>query len=83
MNKYVRKFLGIMFQSKQTQQVVRIQPQPFPTSAEEWYRYWQAKGFPWRTEPEIDEERQKYLAERRAIIPDIKKGIYPFKAWFK
>ena len=30
-----------------------------------------------RTEPEIDTERKKYLAERRNITPDIKKGIYP------
>jgi hypothetical protein len=34
---------------------------------------------PWRTEPEISEEQQRYLAERRAIQPDIEKGIYPFK----
>jgi len=33
---------------------------------------------PWRTEPEIDTERQKYLMERLAIKPDTKKGIYPF-----
>jgi uncharacterized protein YjbI with pentapeptide repeats len=31
------------------------------------------------TEPEIDAERQKYLAERRSIAPDIERGIYPFK----
>src|SRR6266702_4748311 len=34
---------------------------------------------PWRTEPEIDTERQKFLTERLAIIPDIQRGIYPFK----
>jgi len=33
----------------------------------------------WRTEPEIDTERQKFLAERLAITPDIQRGIYPFK----
>src|SRR6266487_2366510 len=38
-----------------------------------------AQGQPWRTEPEIDEERQKYLAERRSIKPDIEQGIFPFK----
>ncbi len=37
-------------------------------------------SIPWRTEPEIDLERQKFLAERLAIKPDIKNGIYPFKA---
>lgn len=44
-----------------------------------WAGYWQEKSQPWRTEPEIDEELQKYLAERRAIPSDIEKGIYPFK----
>jgi uncharacterized protein YjbI with pentapeptide repeats len=33
----------------------------------------------WRTKPEIDLERQQYLAERRAVRPDIDKGIYPFR----
>jgi len=46
---------------------------------EVWKAYWKKQGQPWRTEPEIDEERQKYLAERRVITPDIKQGIYPFK----
>ncbi len=44
-----------------------------------WRDRWQMMGQPWRSEPEIDEERQKYLDERRAIVPDIEKGIYPFK----
>lgn len=69
-----------MFQSKQTQQLVRIQPQPLPTSLDEWHGYWQAKGFPWRTKPEIDEKRQKELSQRRVTIaPDIRQGSYPFK----
>lgn len=33
----------------------------------------------WCTEPEIDAERQKFLTERLAIVPDIQRGIYPFK----
>src|SRR5947209_3038322 len=44
-----------------------------------WKAYWKVQGQEWRTEPEIDIERQKYLAERRSITPDIKQGIYPFK----
>jgi uncharacterized protein YjbI with pentapeptide repeats len=44
-----------------------------------WQEHWEAQGQPWRIEPEIDPERQKYLAERRNITPDIEKGIYPFK----
>ena len=35
--------------------------------------------YQWRTEPEIDTERQNYLAERLAITPDIQRGMYPFK----
>jgi uncharacterized protein YjbI with pentapeptide repeats len=45
-----------------------------------WIAYWKAQGQPWRTEPEINTEQQKYLAERRISEPDIQKGIYPFKA---
>jgi uncharacterized protein YjbI with pentapeptide repeats len=44
-----------------------------------WRAYWQAQGMPWRTEPEICAERQTYLGERRAVPPDIDRGIYPFK----
>jgi len=33
----------------------------------------------WRIEPEIHSERQQFLAECLATIPDIKQGIYPFK----
>jgi uncharacterized protein YjbI with pentapeptide repeats len=35
--------------------------------------------YPWRTEPEIDTERQRFLAGCLATIPDFKQGIYPFK----
>ncbi len=44
-----------------------------------WQAYWQQQGQLWRSEPEIDDERQQYLAERRAITPDVRQGIYPFK----
>lgn len=43
-----------------------------------WRAYWKKQGYPWRTEPEINTERQLYLSERRAIQPDDQKGIYPF-----
>lgn len=79
MNKYVHKLLGVMFQSQQTQQVVHISSQHLPVSPEEWRAHWRTKGFPWRTEPEIDEKRQEELAKCRAIVPDIEKGVYPFK----
>ncbi|MGZ6392069.1 MAG: pentapeptide repeat-containing protein, partial [Ktedonobacterales bacterium] len=50
-----------------------------PNGFASWPDYWQAQGMLWRTEPEIDAERQRYLAERRAVKPDIKKGIYSFR----
>jgi uncharacterized protein YjbI with pentapeptide repeats len=34
----------------------------------------------WRLDPRINVRRQKYLDKRRAITPDIKRGIYPFKS---
>src|SRR5256885_10878939 len=33
----------------------------------------------WRTEPEIDIERQTYLTERHALVADLERGIYPFQ----
>src|SRR5437763_17189226 len=52
---------------------------PTTNDPDAWKTYWKAQGRPWRTEPEIDQERQKYLAERRNTTPDIEKGIYPFR----
>ena len=40
---------------------------PAHEDTEAWKTYWKAQGEPWRTEPEIEPERQKYLAERRSI----------------
>src|SRR5437016_13001845 len=40
---------------------------------------WQAKGQKWRTEPEINAERQKYLAERRSTPHNFEQCIFPFK----
>ena len=57
-----------------------LQFSQYPTSNDRnaWKAYWRQQGHPWRTEPEIDTERQKYLAERCSIKPDIEQGIYPF-----
>ena len=52
---------------------------PMGDNRDEWRAYWTATGMPWRTEPEIDEERQHYLAERRAIKPDVGRGLFPFR----
>ena len=54
---------------------------PLPPNADKkaWRLYWEEKGQPWRSEPEIDTKRQNYLIERRSIKPDIDSGMYPFK----
>src|SRR5260221_7930212 len=44
-----------------------------------WLAYWQEQNQPWRTEPEINLERRVELEKRRALVPDVEKGIYPFK----
>ena len=44
-----------------------------------WLVYWQEQDQPWRTEPEISPARRAELEKRRALVPDIEKGIYPFK----
>jgi uncharacterized protein YjbI with pentapeptide repeats len=53
---------------------------PTNDDKEAWKAYWKVQGQPWRSEPEIYAERQKYLAERCSITPNIEQGIYPFKA---
>src|SRR5947199_9737361 len=59
-------------------QVTTLQ-RPTTDNRADWKAYWQARGQSWRTEPEVDSERQKYLARRRAIAPDIEKGRYPLR----
>lgn len=44
-----------------------------------WRAYWEARGWPWRTQPEIDGRRQTYLSAQRDIMPNSKKSVYPFK----
>ena len=56
-------------------------PAPLPAADDRdgWRTHWQAQGRLWRTEPEIDQKRQAELEKRRATVPDIERGIYPFK----
>ncbi len=54
-------------------------PHPANDDCNAWRAYWQEHGQPWRTEPEIDPQRQKELDQGRGLVPDIKQGIYPFK----
>src|SRR5947208_68340 len=50
---------------------------PIPNK-DRWLIHWWQQGQRWRTEPEIDAERQKYLEEQRNKY-DFIKHIYPFK----
>lgn len=50
-----------------------------PDSFASWNAFWAAQGMAWRTEPEIDEARQRFLANRRAVTPNVQQGIYPFR----
>src|SRR5258708_1232226 len=61
--------------------VAQSTPPQRPTTDDrkEWGAFWQQKGQSWRTEPEIDNERQTYLTDRRSIVPDVELGMYPFK----
>ena len=56
-----------------------IPTRPMVSQKGSWSTYWQETGQPWRTEPEIDAERQAYLKQRLSIQPDLEEGIYPFK----
>lgn len=44
-----------------------------------WRDHWKAHNQPWRTEPEIDEDRQSFLIALCLKIADIQRGEYPFK----
>jgi len=64
---------------QQSQTATAVQDRPAPEDYWSWREYWKTQGMPWRTEPEIDEERQRNLAKRRAIVLDIERRSYPFK----
>jgi uncharacterized protein YjbI with pentapeptide repeats len=53
---------------------------PTNEDKEAWVGYWKSLDQLWRTEPEIDEERQRYLTAQLRVIPNVEQGIYPFKA---
>lgn len=52
---------------------------PAPADRNTWRAYWEAQGQLWRTEPEIEKQRQEELEQLRTIVPDIQNGIYPFR----
>jgi hypothetical protein len=65
--------------SKQDGTQINALQRPAKDDKEAWKGYWEQQDQPWRTGPEIDTERQKYLVGCRNIIPSIEQGIYPFK----
>ncbi len=52
---------------------------PTTSQRDAWVAYWREAGQRWRTEPEIDVERQAYLRQRLSIQPDLEEGLYPFR----
>lgn len=65
--------------SEQPQTVEALPRRPAGEDRGAWRKYWIAQDQIWRTEPEIDEQRQAFLAERRAVVPSIGQSRYPFK----
>jgi uncharacterized protein YjbI with pentapeptide repeats len=67
-------------QAQSQAQVTVEQHHPAPAAHKTWNDYWTNEHHqPWRTEPEIDWQRQQYLAKRLTIQADIEHGAYPFK----
>ncbi len=64
---------------EQAKQQVQSPRRPTLDDRDAWHSYWKEQGQPWRKEPEIDLQRQAELAQRHAIVPDVERGIYPFK----
>src|SRR5438046_1070610 len=60
---------------QQTEQRESLSHRPMDQTA--WAAYWKQQGQPWRTEPEIEQSRQEYLAARRSLTPDVAQGSYP------
>jgi hypothetical protein len=58
---------------------LQVPHRPATEDRKAWKAYWKSQGQPWRTEPEIDEERQKYLEQRRSITPYTIPKLFPFK----
>lgn len=65
---------GIPVSDEQKSNVSR----PTTDDGASWRVYWAAQGHSWRTEPEIDGERQAYLRDRLRVLPHLGRGTYPF-----
>jgi uncharacterized protein YjbI with pentapeptide repeats len=60
--------------SKQNGSQVPALQRPPNDDTEAWEAYWEKQGQAWRTEPEIDTERQQYLEKHLSTIPDEREG---------
>ncbi len=65
--------------SKHINHLSALPQRPTASDSEAWRIYWSSQGQPWRTRPEIDEQRREKLAQYLAIATDVERGIYPFK----
>jgi hypothetical protein len=79
MNKYILSLLNMMRWDKHGQKGIRSQYQSTPKMPDGWQAYWQPQDQPWRTEPEVDEKRQRELGDHMMLKPNIEESIYPFK----
>ena len=65
-----------------SRQYKRSLSRPVPPNSNEhhaWPAYWQAQNQAWRTEQQIDKQRQEELTTCRANKSNVDEGIYPFK----
>lgn len=74
-----RKTKGAALSAEQAKRLLPVPVGPLANDRDAWHQRWVKQGQPWRWEPEINAQRKQELSKRRAIVPDIKKGIYPFR----
>src|SRR2546422_8910731 len=67
-----------MSEQTDTASVAATPKRPTINDSAYWSAYWHALGQTWRTEPEIDEERQRFLRSCLRTIPHDEPDIYPF-----
>ena len=65
--------------SKQDATQAIIQQCPAIDDKEAWKAHWKVQGQPWRTQPEIDAERQQYLEKRRHRLFKENKFVAPLQ----
>jgi hypothetical protein len=72
--------------SREQSQFETLPQRPLTDDFDAWRVYWRMQGQSWRIEPEITEERQRYLSERIGIMPDLKmpsQMLIPLANWWE